>query len=69
MFHGLVLKMGLLTWVVRDNEKPVRKARVRSFQAKGRPITNEEVSDGYLFFFGDVALIRCVVCDLPRRHG
>ncbi|ELR09298.1 hypothetical protein GMDG_03866 [Pseudogymnoascus destructans 20631-21] len=25
-----------------DNEKPVRKAHVRSFQAKGRPITNEE---------------------------
>lgn len=29
---------------IRDNEKPVRKALVRSFQAKGRPITNEEVS-------------------------
>ncbi|OBT47156.1 hypothetical protein VE00_03082 [Pseudogymnoascus sp. WSF 3629] len=25
-----------------DNEKPMRKAHVRSFQAKGRPITNEE---------------------------
>ncbi|KFY00105.1 hypothetical protein V490_01483 [Pseudogymnoascus sp. VKM F-3557] len=25
-----------------DNEKPTRKAHVRSFQAKGRPITNEE---------------------------
>lgn len=30
--------------VSRDNEKPIRKARVRSFQACGRPITNEEVS-------------------------
>jgi hypothetical protein len=27
----------------RDNEKPIRSAIVPSFQAKGRPITNEEV--------------------------
>lgn len=27
----------------RDNEKPVRHAKVHSFQAQGRPITNEEV--------------------------
>lgn len=27
----------------RDNEKPPRKATVHSFQAQGRPITNEEV--------------------------
>src|SRR5437879_612762 len=32
----------LIAWF-RDNEKPVRKAVVPSFQAKGRPITNEEV--------------------------
>jgi hypothetical protein len=29
----------------RDNEKPQRKANVHAFQAKGRPITNEEVHD------------------------
>lgn len=28
----------------RDNEKPVRHIHVHAFQAKGRPITNEEVS-------------------------
>lgn len=28
----------------RDNEKPLRRAKVHAFQAQGRPITNEEVS-------------------------
>jgi hypothetical protein len=27
----------------RDNEKPSRVVKVHAFQAKGRPITNEEV--------------------------
>lgn len=30
---------------VRDNEKPVRRAKVHAFQAQGRPISNEEVSE------------------------
>lgn len=29
--------------ICRDNEKPARQAKVHAFQAKGRPITNEEV--------------------------
>lgn len=32
----------------RDNEKPSRKTKVKPFLAKGRPITNEEVSEGAL---------------------
>lgn len=28
----------------RDNEKPARQEKVHAFEAKGRPITNEEVS-------------------------
>lgn len=36
--------MGCLTRVYdRDNEKPARNVKVGAFQAKGRPITNEEV--------------------------
>ncbi|KAI9649697.1 hypothetical protein NHQ30_002278 [Ciborinia camelliae] len=31
-----------LTMIYRDNEKPSRKVVVQSFEAKGRPITNEE---------------------------
>ncbi|KAH8681443.1 C-type lectin protein [Xylariales sp. PMI_506] len=31
-----------------DNEKPLRRVNVRSFQAKGRPITNEEYAE-YLY--------------------
>jgi len=27
----------------RDNEKPVRQIHVHSFEAQGRPISNEEV--------------------------
>lgn len=29
----------------RDNEKPRRRTKVHAFQAQGRPITNEEVSN------------------------
>lgn len=29
--------------VGRDNEKPAREETVHAFQAKGRPISNEEV--------------------------
>lgn len=32
----------------RDNEKPSRKTEVKPFLAKGRPITNEEVSEATL---------------------
>jgi formylglycine-generating enzyme required for sulfatase activity len=31
-----------------DNEKPARKENVHAFQAKGRPITNEEVSQHFV---------------------
>lgn len=31
----------------RDNEKPQRKATVGAFQAKARPITNQEVRQQY----------------------
>lgn len=33
-----------ITMLHRDNEKPPREVVVQSFEAKGRPITNEEVS-------------------------
>ena len=35
---------GSLLSRVRDNEKPVRQAKVHAFQAQGRPISNEEVN-------------------------
>lgn len=36
-------EIGMTDLLYRDNEKPARKVHVRTFQAKGRPITNEEV--------------------------
>lgn len=47
--------------IIRDNEKPPRKVSVQSFEAQGRPITNEEVSCLALFVVSPDNLLVCSV--------
>ncbi|KAJ9148910.1 hypothetical protein NKR23_g4566 [Pleurostoma richardsiae] len=50
-----------------DNEKPVRRAKVPAFQAKGRPITNEEYAQ--YMFDAHVAQVPASWAEVKREDG
>ena len=43
----------------RDNEKPARQVDVHSFQAQGRPISNEEVSLFLIYYSLQIGQAKC----------
>ncbi|KAI1322000.1 DUF323 domain protein [Xylariaceae sp. FL0255] len=51
-----------------DNEKPARKIHVHTFQAKGRPITNEEYAE-YLYRTSRDEIPASWAAEEPLNHG